>query len=238
MVADEDRDRRRLVPLLVLVEDRARVARHDKRAHLARTFDLQAVKRDVAHPGVRVARDHEAGGDVGRLLAAGDMGRQLRQIDLVAFQNDIFDRPGADQFGRMAQQRALGGRRKKLFDGRAVGERRVPEVRRRHAQAAPFRKARHVLEQQRFLARLVEQGAHLGVRVHGLGDADELAGAVELVDPRAHVLGHDLSSYETPSETSNRFMIQALYLQPARRADYIRALFTPWYRADISAGYF
>src|SRR5581483_954183 len=70
-------------------------------------------------------------------------------------------------------------------------------------------------------------GRHLGVRVHGLGDADELAGAVELVDPRAHVLGHDLSSYETPSETSNRFMIQALYLQPARRADYIRALFTP-----------
>src|SRR5258706_7675119 len=221
MVADEDRHRRRLVPRLVLVQNRARVARHDERAGLPRPLDLQPVKRDVAHAGVGVARDHQARGDVGRLLAAGAVRGELREVDLIALQNHFLHRPGAHQLGRVAEARALGRRRDQLLHRRAVGERRVAEVRRRHAEALPLGKAGHVLEQQGLFPRLVQEGAHLGVRMDGFGDVDELARPLQLRDPRAHVFRHiifSLISYTLRRlERLNLVCYIPYFFQPARQ---------------------
>jgi len=62
----------------------------------------------------------------------------------------------------------------------------VAHVRRRLPERAPA--VRQFLEQQRLVARLVQQRPHLGERIDGLVDADQFARGLELGNPRTHVL--------------------------------------------------
>ena len=65
---DDDGDVERLAGAFRHVEERISVARQDQRAETVRTAELQAVDRDVLHAGLGVARDQQAGGDVGAVV--------------------------------------------------------------------------------------------------------------------------------------------------------------------------
>src|SRR5512134_2392774 len=101
MMADEDSDGHRLIPSLVVVENLARVARHNQCSGLSRSFNLEPVERDVANTAVGITRNHETRSNVRSLFAAGDVRRQFGDIDLVALLNDLLDGARRDQLCRL-----------------------------------------------------------------------------------------------------------------------------------------
>ena len=138
--------------------------------------------------GVRVLGDHQTAAEHRPAVALrGNMNRKLREIEFALSERQFLYRRVADHHRRNQLAHALGHERHhRLFSG-AEGERGMTHVRRRLPERAPA--VRQFLEEKRLLARLVEKRAHLGERIDRLVDADQLAGSLELGDPRAHVLG-------------------------------------------------
>ena len=82
--ADDDRDRQIAARLLRHLEEAQRVARQQQDAEPVGAAHLQAMDGDVLHAGLRIARDQQAGRDVGpavELVVDRDR-QQPRQIDL------------------------------------------------------------------------------------------------------------------------------------------------------------
>ena len=82
--ADDDRGLERPAALLRHLEEHVGVARQQQHAEAVRAAQLAAVDRDVLLAGARIARDHQAGGDVGAavVLVVGRKRQQPREIDL------------------------------------------------------------------------------------------------------------------------------------------------------------
>ena len=145
----------------------------------------KAVEADVALPGVGVLGHHQARADHRSAVALpGDMDRQLGEIELAALELTSLTGPSATITGLMQCPIRSATSGTKVFLGGAEGDGGVAHIRRRLAERAPA--MRQLLEEQRLLARLIKERAHLGERVDRLVDADELAGGFQLVDPRSH----------------------------------------------------
>ncbi len=187
-MADEDGHRHRLVALLVLHVILPRVARIQKDARLVRALDLQPVETDVALPGIGILGHNESGAANRAAVAhAGDMHRQMREVELAFAEHHLLHRRVAhhfrlDQlahaFGNLLHHRAFGG---------AEGQRDMADVGGRLPERAPA--MRQVFEEHRLFARLIQQRTHLGQRIDRLVDPDQLAGRFQVGNPGPHGLG-------------------------------------------------
>jgi hypothetical protein len=80
--ADHHGHRQRLARALGRLEERMQVARQHQDAEPVAAVDLNAVDRHVLHPGGRVARDHQAGGDVGAAVVLAVGGNRQQRTDI------------------------------------------------------------------------------------------------------------------------------------------------------------
>src|SRR5271165_4127616 len=215
VMADEDCNRHRLVSLLVFEVVLPRVARVEEDAGFVRPLDLQAMKADVSLTGIGILADDQAGTDHRAAVApAGHVNRQFGEVELFPPELDLLDRRIGNPDWRNATAHAVGHERHESILACAKGESRMAHVGRGLTQGAPA--VRQVLEQQRLLAALVEQGAHLGQRIDRLVDSDELPGGLQIGNPCAHVLWARIRSHASFRFVDRVYSVRSKHGLPPR----------------------
>src|SRR5271169_1191469 len=113
---DEDRHRHRLVPLLVFQVVPPRVPRIEQDAGLVRALDLKTMEADVSLAAVRISAYDQPGTDDGPAVPqTGDVNRQFGQVELVAPEFHLFDRPIVHPDRTDAMAHAVGYARHERF---------------------------------------------------------------------------------------------------------------------------